>query len=252
MNQVIVSGGDGTVTEVASQLVGTDIQLGIIPLGTANALCHVLYGIGVKLAPVEKACEAILEGHCQRIDTAECNQRLILLVLGIGLEQKMIEHAHREEKNAFGQLAYLTGFFNAVISEEVQTLQVTFEGQAASEQGWESQEMDVHSFVVANIAPFSTVLAQGGGAPQPDDGKLHITYLDNTQSLGGRLVALSDLTLTSVGAQDESNLFQYASATGVTITADKPIDYVIDGELYSDRRLEIKIRPQSLNVFVPS
>ncbi|MCV5244498.1 diacylglycerol kinase family protein, partial [Escherichia coli] len=90
VNQVIVSGGDGTVTEVASQLVGTDIQLGIIPLGTANALCHVLYGIGVKLAPVEKACEAILEGHCQRIDTAECNQRLILLVLGIGLEQKMI------------------------------------------------------------------------------------------------------------------------------------------------------------------
>lgn len=121
-----------------------------------------------------------------------------------------------------------------------------------SEQGWKSQEMEVHSFVVANIAPFSTVLAQGGGAPQPDDGKLHITYLDNTQSLGGRLVALSDLTLTSVGAQDESNLFQYASATGVTITADKPIDYVIDGELYSDRRLEIKIRPQSLNVFVPS
>ncbi|TOE88675.1 diacylglycerol kinase family protein, partial [Vibrio parahaemolyticus] len=60
VNQVIVSGGDGTVTEVASQLVGTDIQLGIIPLGTANALCHVLYGIGVKLAPVEKACEAIL------------------------------------------------------------------------------------------------------------------------------------------------------------------------------------------------
>ncbi len=112
--------------------------------------------------------------------------------------------------------------------------------------------MDVHSFVVANIALFSTVLAQGGGAPQPDDGKLHITYLDNTQSRGGRLVALSDLTLTSVGAQDESNLFQYASATGVTITADKPIDYVIDGELYSDRRLEIKIRPQSLNVFVPS
>ncbi len=252
VNQVIVSGGDGTVTEVASQLVGTDIKLGIIPLGTANALCHVLYGIGVKLSPVEKACEAILAGHCQRIDTAECNQRLILLVLGIGLEQKMIEHAHREEKNAFGQLAYLTGFFNAVISEEVQTLQVTLEGQAASEQGWERQEMDVHSFVVANIAPFSTVLAQGGGAPQPDDGKLHITYLDNAQSLGGRLVALSDLTLTSVGAQDESNLFQYASATGVTITADKPIDYVIDGELYSDRRLEIKIRPQSLNVFVPS
>ncbi|NMS07797.1 hypothetical protein HKA85_02100, partial [Vibrio parahaemolyticus] len=108
------------------------------------------------------------------------------------------------------------------------------------------------SFVVANIAPFSTLLAQGGDAPQPDDGKLHITYLDNTESLGGRLIALSDLTLTSVGAQEESTHFQYATAQSVTISANKPIEYVIDGELYSDEQLAIKLRPKSLNVFVPS
>ncbi|MDW6092537.1 diacylglycerol kinase family protein [Vibrio rhizosphaerae] len=251
VSQVMVSGGDGTVTEVASQLVDTDINLGIIPLGTANALCHVLYGIGMKFSPVEKACEAILSGHSQRIDTATCNQRLILMVLGIGLEQKMIEHAQREEKNTFGQLAYLTGFFNAVTAEETQTLQVTMQGQAADEHRFDGQEIEVHSFIVANTAPFSTVLAQGGGEPRPDDGQLHITYLDHTQSLGGRLVALSDLTLTSVGVQEKSNLFQYASATQVTIQSPKSIDYVIDGELYSDRCLEIELRPQSLNVFVP-
>ncbi|MDF5451932.1 diacylglycerol kinase family protein, partial [Vibrio parahaemolyticus] len=174
--QIIVAGGDGTVTEVASQLVDTDLKLGIVPLGTANALCHVLYGVGAKFSPVEKACEALLGGHCQRIDTADCNQRLILLVLGIGLEQKMIEHAQREEKNVFGQLAYLTGFFNAVVAEETQALTVSLD--APTEDGNHdnnTQTLEVHSFVVANIAPFSTLLAQGGDAPQPDDGKLHIT-----------------------------------------------------------------------------
>ncbi|WNJ95581.1 diacylglycerol kinase family protein [Vibrio ruber] len=250
-DHVMVSGGDGTVTEVASQLVDTDIKLGIIPLGTANALCHVLYGISTKISPVEKACEAILAGHCQRIDTATCNQRLILMVLGIGLEQQMIEFAQREEKNTFGQLAYLTGFFNALISEETQSLNVEMQGQSADEHQFDGQAIEVHSFIVANTAPFSTVLAQGGGEPQPDDGQLHITYLDNAQSLGGRLVALSDLTLTSVGVQEQSKLFQYAKATRVTIKADKPINYVIDGELYSDRCLMIEIHPQSLNVFVP-
>lgn len=252
IKQIIASGGDGTVTEVASQLVNTDIKLGIIPLGTANSLCHLLYGIGIKLSPVEKACDAILSGHCQRIDTAECNQHLILSVLGIGFEQKMVEHAHREEKNALGQFAYLTGFFNAVMSEETQTLHVNMQGQTTSEHQLDGKSIEVHSFVVANIAPFSTVLAQGGGIPQPDDGQLHITYLDTTKSLGGRLVALSDLTLTSVGIQEKSNHFQYARASHVTITADKPIDYVIDGELYSDSRLRINIHPQSLNVFVPN
>ncbi|ASA54825.1 diacylglycerol kinase family protein [Vibrio gazogenes] len=253
VSQVMVSGGDGTVTEVASQLVDTEIKLGIIPLGTANSLCHVLYGIGSKLSPVEKACEAILSGNSQRIDTAACNQRLILMVLGIGLEQKMVEHAQREEKNTFGQIAYLTGFFNALISEETQTLHVEMEGggQAPHEQPFDGQAIEVHSFVVANTAPFSTVLAQGGGQPQPDDGQLHITYLDNTESLGGRLVALSDLTLTGIGGQEQSNLFQSAKATQVTIKSPKPIDYVIDGELYSDSCLEIEIHPQSLSVFVP-
>ena len=42
---VIACGGDGTVTEVAGVLVNTDCKLGIIPLGTANALAHVLMGI---------------------------------------------------------------------------------------------------------------------------------------------------------------------------------------------------------------
>ncbi|MDG2881443.1 hypothetical protein P7M59_26470, partial [Vibrio parahaemolyticus] len=60
------------------------------------------------------------------------------------------------------------------------------------------------------------------------------------------------LTLTSVGAQEESTHFQYATAQSVTISANKPIEYVIDGELYSDEQLAIKLRPKSLNVFVPS
>ncbi|GGB10820.1 diacylglycerol kinase family protein [Agarivorans gilvus] len=250
--QLLVSGGDGTVTEVASQLVDTDITLGIIPLGTANALCHVLYGVGVKFSPVEKACETILAGHCQRIDTAACNQRLTLLVLGIGFERKMIEHADRADKDTFGQLAYLAGFFNAVISEDTHSLQVSMPEHMGNEAKWNEKTIDVHSFVVANIAPFSTMLAQGGGAPLPDDGQLHITYLDSLESLGGRLAALSDLTLTSIGAQEKSNRFQYTSTTQLTITADKPIDYVIDGELYCDSRLEITLCPRSLSVFVPA
>jgi diacylglycerol kinase family enzyme len=34
---IIACGGDGTVHEVLQSLVGTDVALGVIPLGTANA-----------------------------------------------------------------------------------------------------------------------------------------------------------------------------------------------------------------------
>src|SRR5258708_4696792 len=42
---VLVCGGDGTVHEVLQALVGTEIALGVIPMGTANALASDL-GLG--------------------------------------------------------------------------------------------------------------------------------------------------------------------------------------------------------------
>lgn len=245
-DKIIACGGDGTVTEVASQLVNQNIQLGILPFGTANVLAHVLYGIESKFSPVEKACDVILRGEHQKIDTARCNDHLMLLVLGIGLEEKMLSSAKREDKNKLGQMAYLTGFFNAAVAEDVQTLEVSYDHQ-------EAETLAVHSYVVANTAPFSTILAQGNGFPEPDDGLLHVTYLDQQESLGNRLFALSDLTLTSLGAQQKSKIFQSTQAKHIRIQTQGELEYSVDGEVYKTAdALEVSIHPQSLNVFICS
>ena len=39
---VVAAGGDGTIAEVANGLMGSEIKLGVIPLGTANVLAHEL------------------------------------------------------------------------------------------------------------------------------------------------------------------------------------------------------------------
>lgn len=244
IDQIIVGGGDGTVTEVATELINTKITLGIIPLGTANALCHVLYGVTTKFSPIENACNAIVSGKAKEIDTAQCNKQTILLLLGIGLEQEMIKHAHREEKNTQGQLAYLSGFFNAALSEKTQKLKVTFDNEKA-------MTINANSLVIANIAPFSTVLAHGGKQPEPDDGKLHISYLAAASGVGERILALSDITLSSIGVKESSSLFEANTAKKVNITAEQPVDYVIDGEHFSSNSLTISINPKSLKVYTP-
>jgi diacylglycerol kinase family enzyme len=241
---IIVSGGDGTVSEVAQHVMNTNIPLGIIPLGTANALCHVLYGLGTKVSPVDKSCQAILSGNTKKIDVAFCNEQPILLVLGIGFEEQMIDYAHREQKNAMGQLAYLSGIFNAVVVGKNQHFQLSIDGEP-------SQEMDLQSLVIANTSPFSTVLAQGGDIPEPDDGKLHITYLEKTESLSDRFVALSDILIKSLGAKEQVEHFQYLSAQSITIESNQPIDYVIDGESYSSDSLDVTIKSRALTVCVP-
>jgi diacylglycerol kinase family enzyme len=45
---IIACGGDGTVHEVLQAVVGTEIALGVIPLGTANALAS---DLGLRAAP---------------------------------------------------------------------------------------------------------------------------------------------------------------------------------------------------------
>ncbi len=61
---VIVAGGDGTIEDVASQLVGSKTTLGIVPVGTMN---NVARSLGIPLL-VKDACELIGMGVTRGID----------------------------------------------------------------------------------------------------------------------------------------------------------------------------------------
>ena len=242
---VIACGGDGTVTEVASVLAGSKIRLGIIPLGTTNALSHALWGISAKLMPVRSACLNIIEGQSRAIDTARCNDKLMLLLAGVGFEQQMIAAADRASKDQLGQLAYLNGLWQAVQANHIQHLLVQFDGQP-------EQQLDTASLVIANAAPLTTLLAQGHGAPDLTDGKLDITWLtadnaDNNAVLGLAELALAGLTNISLNA-----ISQHCSARRIKIRRQdgQNLQYVIDGELYSDSALDISVVPASLLVML--
>src|ERR1700756_653371 len=49
-DSVIVCGGDGTVHEVIQAVVGTDVALGVVPMGTANALAS---DLGISRSPAK-------------------------------------------------------------------------------------------------------------------------------------------------------------------------------------------------------
>jgi YegS/Rv2252/BmrU family lipid kinase len=238
---IIASGGDGTVTEVASVLVNTQCKLGIIPMGTANALAHVLMGISSKIIPVEQACDLIIDGQTQTIDTAYCNDELMLLLAGIGYEQSMVEKADRDSKNESGQLAYLSGFFQAFSEQKAQTLYVTLDDN-------QTQEVNTNSFIVANAAPFTTLLAQGGGQPDHEDGLLDINWLLPSDENTTRVLSIAELMFSSITQTHLAISSHHTNAKKVTITADEEIKYVLDGEIKTADTLTITVDPASLNV----
>ena len=64
VDAIVVGGGDGTVGAVAGLLAGSDIALGVLPLGTLN---HFAKDAGIP-ADIEAASATIAEGHIRRFD----------------------------------------------------------------------------------------------------------------------------------------------------------------------------------------
>ncbi|MDB5149732.1 MAG: diacylglycerol kinase, partial [Mucilaginibacter sp.] len=77
---IVAVGGDGTVNEVASAIVGTDTILGIIPYGSGNGLARFL---GIPMNAPE-AIQALNTSRVEIIDSATLNGRPFFNMAGMG------------------------------------------------------------------------------------------------------------------------------------------------------------------------
>jgi YegS/Rv2252/BmrU family lipid kinase len=79
---VVAVGGDGTVNEIATGLVGSDTAMAIIPAGSGNGLArHLKIPMCLK-----RAIDLINVGKVKPIDTATINGQLFVNVAGVGFD----------------------------------------------------------------------------------------------------------------------------------------------------------------------
>lgn len=104
---VVAAGGDGTIAEVASGLLGTGTRLGVIPLGTANVLAHEL---ALPFAPRAVAA-ALAFGRTRTLwpGLAEgpSGARLFVQMLGAGFDAQVVHRLSLPLKRVFGRGAYV-------------------------------------------------------------------------------------------------------------------------------------------------
>jgi YegS/Rv2252/BmrU family lipid kinase len=89
--RIIAVGGDGTVNEVATALVGTKGVLGILPIGSGNGLARHL-GIYNSL---ETGISLLFTRPVRRIDAGKINGKYFFCTAGLGFEAEV---AHRFAK----------------------------------------------------------------------------------------------------------------------------------------------------------
>ena len=243
---VLASGGDGTVSAVAEAVMQTDIPLGVIPRGTANAF-SVALGIPTNL---RAACETILAGTTRQVDVATCNGLPMVLLGGIGFEAETVERANREMKNRFGVLAYLVAGMQQIADQEAFEAELEISGQTS--------KFECSAITVANAAPPTSVLAQGFGEVITDDGLLDITIgLTPLEAEGikarlqgvGAIADLFTAALAKRPAQNEDILSLRVPKLKVTTTP--PQKVVVDGEIIGTTPVEFECINKGLTILAP-
>lgn len=108
---VIVAGGDGTINEVVNGLAANreacargsaKVPLGVIPLGTANVLAAEL---GLPTAPAALAA-LLADGPVQDIGLPRVNDRLAVMMVGIGFDAFVCGRVDASLKRRLGRAAY--------------------------------------------------------------------------------------------------------------------------------------------------
>src|SRR5215472_4678559 len=108
---VVACGGDGTVHDILQGVAGTHVPLGIIPLGTANALAHDL-----KLPfDAGKAAHVLLHARPRRVTLGQVTyrdfagnlgMRYFLVAAGVGVDAHLFYKLNAGVKKSLGMLSY--------------------------------------------------------------------------------------------------------------------------------------------------
>lgn len=229
---IIAVGGDGTINEVASALVNTNVTLGILPNGSGNGLAHHLK-IPMNLI---QALKVINKGHSKLIDTVNINGKVFTSIAGIGFDATVAEKF--ASSGVRGILSYMR-----IILQEFRTFQpkeykmiidgVTYDRKALMISFANSNQFGFHS----RIAPQAHI----------DDGWLDICVVTKPSLLKVLFIA----PRVFFGTFGKSGYAEYFKATEVELPDTAGSNVNIDGEaIKMTEDVSIKVNPLSLRVLV--
>ncbi|HEY1262210.1 MAG TPA: diacylglycerol kinase family protein [Terriglobales bacterium] len=248
---IFACGGDGTVHDVVQGMAGSSASLGIIPLGTANALAH---DLGWPLHPAG-AARAALSARPRRIALGEITyrdfsaapaKRYFVAAAGAGVDAHLFYELSPLAKRSMGMLSYYAKATHLWLTHKMENFSVEFEAPGGSKARYE----DVSQLLAVRIRNFGGVLQEL--APGADLGRDHLRLvLFRTRS---RLAYLRFVTRCFLRGQGNVRGIELADSVGVACesTQNSRIFVEADGELLGTLPAQISVVPNALTLLAPA
>ena len=111
ITDIVVAGGDGTLSQVVSSLMHENVNFGVIPCGSGNGLAMAA-GISKQAS---KAIDMIFKGKAKSIDGLYINDHFSCMLTGLGFDAKVAHEFAKQTKRGLRAYAILVGkhFFSA-------------------------------------------------------------------------------------------------------------------------------------------
>jgi len=233
---VFVWGGDGTVQRCIDALAGSDVDIAILPAGTANLLATNL-DIPKDLPT---AVQIGLHGDRRRLDTGTLNGEHFAVMAGAGLDALMIRDADGGMKDRIGRAAYLwTGARNLSASPVKARIKV---------DGRKVFSGTVTCVLVGNVGSVLGGLELFEGS-RPDDGLLEVGVV----TAKSRMQWARTVSRVVLGRAESSPFVTTSRGGKIRIRFDRPVACEVDGGDRPDtEKLRITVRPGSIRICVPS
>jgi len=103
ITDVVIAGGDGTVSQVVSSLMKEDVNFGILPCGSGNGLA---LAAKIPKQPA-KALEIIFSGKASAIDGFYVNKQFACMLCGLGFDAKVAHEFSKQPKRGLSTYASL-------------------------------------------------------------------------------------------------------------------------------------------------
>lgn len=237
VDAVIVGGGDGTISAAAGALLGGNVPLGILPLGTLN---HFAKDLRLPL-DLDGAARVIAAGHVRRVDVGSVNGHVFINNSSIGIYPQVVRHREAQQ-HRLGRSKWVA--FGVAVLHALRRLPM----------------LDVHCDTGADalrrVTPFLFVGnncygasdSKFGGRARIDAGRLCVYVADRTGRLALFRLAVRALLGRLPADRDIASL---APAELIVDTRRRVIDVASDGEVLAMQApLQYRIHPGALPVIV--
>jgi YegS/Rv2252/BmrU family lipid kinase len=250
VRRILIGGGDGTLNAAMPHLLGRDVTLGVLPLGTGNDFARSL-GIAPSL---EEACDIIAAGYTARVDVGLANGRPFLNAASLGLASAIARRLTPRFKRRAGKLAYPVAAVAELWEHQpFHVLMTTDRGEL---------ELDVLQLVVGNgryhgagimVTPDATLDdhcldAYTIAAPSSESGR-EGTGLGHMQDLS----TLARVALSLRRGEHVSHpAVDSVRSAHLYVEAEPPQDINADGEIIGHTPVRFELAPAALRVYAPA